>query len=52
MPYDSERLEELRERTIKWIFDAIFHGMKATAEEFRWHVHRLGTLNKLLERDQ
>jgi hypothetical protein len=49
MSKKSDILEE-REGVLKFIFDAIFHGLQATTAQFNAAIHHLGTLNKRLEK--
>jgi hypothetical protein len=43
-------LLEARESVLKFLFDAIFHGLQTTREKFNAAIHDLGTIDKLLKK--
>ena len=45
----SALLEE-REGVLTFLFDAIFHGLQTTKDQFNLAIHRLGTLDRLLKK--
>ena len=42
--------QEERESVLKWLFDACFGRIAATAEQIGDAIHKLGTLNRRLKR--
>jgi hypothetical protein len=49
---DSRRYEEEREGVLSRLFDHLFHGVRLAAEEVNALIHRLGTLNNILDKRQ
>lgn len=49
MARKSDLLEE-RESVVTFLFDAIFHGLQTTKDQFNAAIHRLGTLDRLLRK--
>jgi hypothetical protein len=51
MSYDREGLEDERRGILDWLFDVAFGRREDTDNEAGEKIHRFGTINRYLDRD-